>query len=810
MKTRHSRKPRERRRRRQHRGGEKSLRVNTELRPPQNRRVSAPPAPPPAAEAAASTQPQSEALWSRWLLALALAAGLVLGGLQGLLAGALATAVLAVLALALLMHRERHLLLRMAAGTEAMAALDIPLLILDAQDRVRWASAPYSRLYPGLGQVPVGLPYAELARRAYATGAVAAPAEEMEQRLAQRLRDHAGPGHVRLQPMRDGRTLQVVERRTRLGGWTSVAFDVTELLATQEALRQAGEAAQAANALLEDALDAMPAGFEIWDRDDRLLRCNRRLLDLYPGTADLLQPGVRFEDVVRRTLELKLIPAARGREAEWLGERLSSRGKLGRPFLIDYGGRWLQIDERRTRSGHLVCVRQDVSEIVEARRALTAAQARAERQHRLLEHAVNALPLGVEIYDERGCLQLVNRQFREWHSDIDYDALIGQRFEQLVRVSQARGMLPLEARDDPEAWVAARVARHGRQVEPQLQQLPSGRHVLTQETRTPEGHVVITRQDVTPMLLKEQALASLHAQLQAVVDTAGAGIVTIGPDGRLRSLNRAAQQLWGLEPGEMVGKPARYLLRADAQQQLVDAFDAHVSGSSSELLGARREFPAQHRDGRELVIQAAISEVRTGSDRLFVGVITDVTEQRAAEAALREANARLEHLSSTDALTGLANRRRLMEQLQQLWQHGLREQVPMAALLIDVDHFKRYNDHHGHQAGDEALRAVAAVLAQAARRATDLAARYGGEEFVLLLDHCDAQGALERAEEVLQALRALALPHGNAPLGRLSLSIGACSRRPGRDGRAEDLLSAADAALYRAKAEGRDRVLLGA
>ncbi|MFN4115340.1 MAG: diguanylate cyclase domain-containing protein [Inhella sp.] len=243
-------------------------------------------------------------------------------------------------------------------------------------------------------------------------------------------------------------------------------------------------------------------------------------------------------------------------------------------------------------------------------------------------------------------------------------------------------------------------------------------------------------------------------------------------------------------------------------QRLVDEFDRHLRGKASELLGQRREFNAIHRDGRRLVVRAAITEVSDAGERLFVGVITDITEQRAAESALRQANVRVERLSATDPPTALANRRRLMEQLQQLWQHGLREQV--AVLLVDVDHFKLYNDHHGHhghhghQAGDAAPQAVAGLLNGVARRATDLAARYGGEEFLLLLDHCDLTGARELGEELLTAVRGAAIAHGNAPLGRLCVSRGCASRVPSRDGSPEDLMSHADTALYRAKAGGRD------
>jgi diguanylate cyclase (GGDEF)-like protein/PAS domain S-box-containing protein len=716
------------------------------------------------------------------------------------LAGSLLAAVLALLV------RERGLLVRLARAAEAMAALDMPMLILDTTDRVIWASAAFSRLYAGLGQVPVGMPYAELHRRVAHSGTIDLGGLTADAWLAQRLAQHRGADHVHLQRMSDGRCLQITERRTALGGWTSAAIDVTDLVQAQVELKNARDAAQSAQTLLEEALDAMPAGFEIWGRDDRLIRCNRRLLDLYPGAADLLQPGQPFEDVVRRTLELKLIPSARGRESEWLGERLASRGKMGRPVLMDYGGRWLQVDERRTKAGLLVCVRQDVTELVEARRALTQAQARAERQNRLLEHAVDALPVAVEIYNEHGQLQVVNRLFRNWHPGLDHDALIGRSFEQILRERLARGMLPPEAKADPEAWIAARVAQHGRLNEPQLTALPNGQHTLTQETRTPAGHVVVTRQDVTALVDKEQALVALHAQLTAVVETAGAGIVTMDGEGRVRSMNRAAQQLFGYPPDALIGKLSSLLFAPEARSSVIADFEAYLRGESQVLVGARREFEAQHAQARRLVIQTAISEVRKGSDRLFVAVVTDVTEQREAEAALREANAQLEHLSATDALTGLANRRRLLQQLQLLWRHALREGRPLAALLIDVDHFKRYNDHHGHQAGDATLCAVAEVLGEVARRSTDLAARYGGEEFVLLLDHCDLAGAVARAEELRERLHERALPHGDAPLRRVSVSIGVCSLVPDRDGRPEDLFSRADAALYRAKAAGRDRV----
>ena len=761
--------------------------------------------------AQASTRPLAERRWGRWALATLALAGGVGAGLAGWRAGLMVLGALAPVLLALLTWREQALIKRLARAAEAMAALDLPFLLLDSEDRVRWASAAFARLYPGLGQVPIGMRYEELAQRALDSGAIEVPAERRQEWLRQRLDAHARASDLRWQPMRDGRTLQVLEKRTRLGGWVSFYFDVSELAQAETRLREANLAGQRAQQMLEDALEAMPAGFEIWDRDDRLLLCNQRLIELYPGSAEYLKPGVSFEEAARIQLGRGQIPAAVGRESQWLGERLAQRGRLGRPFLMEYSGRWIQIDERRMRDGRLVCVRQDVTELVEARRAMTLAQVNAERQHRVLAQAVDALPVALDLYDEQDRLLIANRQYRLWNPKIDYDRLIGTRFEDMLREGLRQGLAPAEALADPEAWIAQRLAQHGRGGEPLLQQLPNGRVALVQEARTVDGLTVVTRQDVSRIVAKEQALAVVHAQLQAIFDTAAAAIVTFDARGRIHSVNPAAARLWGLPPERVLGLPASTLVAPEARQALIETFDAHVQGQTAGLFGQRHEYPVLRGEGGERgLISAVISEVRGGEQRLFVAVFDDITEQRRAEQQLREANERLAHLSATDALTGLANRRRLLERLQQLWSSAQRHQSPLAALLIDVDHFKRYNDHHGHQAGDAALVALAEMLRGCARRATDLVARYGGEEFVVLLEDCEAEAALSRAEGLRIALRERALPHGNAPLGRISVSVGVASLVPEPGQRLEELLSRADAALYRAKAAGRDRAVLAA
>ncbi|GIE98903.1 GGDEF domain-containing protein [Paractinoplanes rishiriensis] len=200
------------------------------------------------------------------------------------------------------------------------------------------------------------------------------------------------------------------------------------------------------------------------------------------------------------------------------------------------------------------------------------------------------------------------------------------------------------------------------------------------------------------------------------------------------------------------------------------------------------------------VVGAAITSVLLGL-LLFGTRVT--TERRFAQAleAAAAANALLERANRTDPLTGLANRRHLGEVLADVWPSA-RE---ISVLMIDIDHFKPYNDHYGHLGGDRCLEQVAAALDGASPEA-DLVARFGGEEFIVVLSGAGLERARAVGERVRQAVADLALEHVQAPSGRVSVSVGAATARPGDGGCEADLIRRADEALYDAKRNGRDRV----
>jgi len=166
----------------------------------------------------------------------------------------------------------------------------------------------------------------------------------------------------------------------------------------------------------------------------------------------------------------------------------------------------------------------------------------------------------------------------------------------------------------------------------------------------------------------------------------------------------------------------------------------------------------------------------------------------------------LRELTLTDALTGVGNRRAFDERLVAEWRRCTRSQMPIALILVDIDHFKNFNDAYGHQAGDACLKKAGEAMARAAKRPQDMLARYGGEEFALLLPYEDVAGAETVARRVLEEIAMLHIPHERSSVGPyLSVSMGVASMTPNERGDPAVLVRAADALLYDAKAGGRNQ-----
>lgn len=173
---------------------------------------------------------------------------------------------------------------------------------------------------------------------------------------------------------------------------------------------------------------------------------------------------------------------------------------------------------------------------------------------------------------------------------------------------------------------------------------------------------------------------------------------------------------------------------------------------------------------------------------------------------LQYLSGRLHILSTTDSLTGIANRRFFEDSLDAEWRRGKRTGSCLSLVMVDIDRFKDYNDHYGHQKGDECLRRLAGKMAEFCNRPADVCARYGGEEFVLLLPETSGSDAVWMVEKMRTEIEALKIEHGATGLGYVTISAGVASTVPTDENTADELLSQADRLLYEAKARGRNQV----
>jgi len=228
------------------------------------------------------------------------------------------------------------------------------------------------------------------------------------------------------------------------------------------------------------------------------------------------------------------------------------------------------------------------------------------------------------------------------------------------------------------------------------------------------------------------------------------------------------------------------------------AGDAHASDT----------YRYRRNDGSWAWIEARAHAVSKpdGAAMEFVANLREVTRQKEAELALEAVMTDLARQATTDPLTGIANRRSFETSFAREWRRAMRAGDPLSLLLIDVDHFKAFNDLYGHQAGDECLRFVARAIGGSIRRAHDLVARYGGEEFVVMLPATTIEGAERTAEAIRGTIAKRAMPHAATAHGIVAISVGAGSVVPAGDGLPSELIEAADSALYAAKRAGRDRV----
>lgn len=300
--------------------------------------------------------------------------------------------------------------------------------------------------------------------------------------------------------------------------------------------------------------------------------------------------------------------------------------------------------------------------------------------------------------------------------------------------------------------------------------------------------------------------SSSSETLQLLAENSSDVIFRFGTDGRARYISPSVKRLFGYTPSDIYAMGSSItsngFLHPVDQPMVSAAVRRHFEGELDEV---KLEFRIIERSGKTLWVQTNCSTVTDTQGRVtdIVFTMRDISEIKALQEQL-QAQAR------TDGLTSLANRRAFDEALDREWRRAQGDRSELSLLLIDADYFKVFNDANGHQVGDDCLRTLAATIGGIFQRAGDLAARYGGEEFAVILPQTSQAEAVEMGERLCRAVEAMRLPHPASPVSSyVTVSVGSATAMATIGGTIDmpaGLLSAADIALYQAKAAGRNRV----
>ena len=292
-------------------------------------------------------------------------------------------------------------------------------------------------------------------------------------------------------------------------------------------------------------------------------------------------------------------------------------------------------------------------------------------------------------------------------------------------------------------------------------------------------------------------------RLRLIVNSIDEGLMIIEPSGRIQYANPACDRYLGYGPGELAGCALDGLLAPSVAQEYLDLFsrsrsDTDIGASAPDCRGAR-EVLIRQRDGTLRAMDLTLTPM-IGDQPLFVALLHDITHHKQSENALQRA-------ALIDPLTKIANRRHFDTFLEKEWQRAVRSSQPLSLIVLDVDHFKGYNDSLGHAAGDACLQQVAMALQSHALRATDLAARYGGEEFVLLFGETGFEAACALGEAIRAHIESLHIPNPRSSTSEwVTASLGVATIVPTQLDDLKDFFVSADRAMYAVKEAGRNGV----
>ncbi|MGY4511434.1 EAL domain-containing protein [Bradyrhizobium sp. USDA 3650] len=558
-----------------------------------------------------------------------------------------------------------------------------------------------------------------------------------------------------------------------------------QLIQAHSSLTQEGERARAAEQTatavadrFDRALNNMSQGLCFFDEDQRLIVCNRTYLEIYDLDPDAIRPGMKLNDIV--DLRYSAGSAPKMSKQDYLIWRNSARviDQSSDTTVELTNGRMVRIRHRPMEGRGWVATHEDITEryrtemaLAEAKAAAERAEAAARAAHTHLTEALDVVPEGLAVFDKDDRLVLWNRQYGEFYAASQEALAAGTPFESILRAGLSRGQYP-EAIGREDEWLAERLARHALPRYSHEQHLPDDRWIRVEERRTADGGSIGVRIDITDLKRREASFRLLFEENPLpmwVVDSSTR---------QLLAVNAAMCRHYGYRREDLL-RMCEQQLECGPSDGSID-FELHRT-ACGDLIQVVIESRPLHYEGRSA----------------HVCVAFDVTERNRAQE-------RISYLASHDVLTELPNRTALDQHLSAAVERHEITGSGFAVLCIDLDHFKEINDLFGHAIGDAVLRETSRRLQEASQGC--YVARVGGDEFIGITDQVPLSASAELLATKMRAAFEDPIEVDGHAL-KLDLCVGAALFPRDAD-KITSLLANADAALYRAKHEGRGAIRL--
>ena len=649
------------------------------------------------------------------------------------------------------------------------------LCMFDANEQVVVVNRRFLELYKLSPQVvKPGCTMRELLRHRKDVGLMEADPDEFYHIVMASIRENKAESW--LSTTTEGRHIRAFTQPLIGGGWVTTHEDVTEQRRAEEQVREQ-------KLQLDMALDNMSQGLLTFDAEARLVLCNHRYLEIYELSPEDVRPGITLEHLLRLRKAKGSFPSD---PHQYVVELQAALAK-GKPITLTIelsDGRIIAIENVPMADGRWVSAHEDITE---RRRA----EERLREQKLQLDTALNNMKQGLNMFDASGRLVVCNERYRDMYRLPPDAAQPGCSVEDLVKARIAAGTF---FDVDAAAYTAELMeAMAKREPTEATMELSNGRIIAVVSQPTPDGTGwVVSHEDITDRLRAEQERDRSQVFASTVIENVPTTIVVKdAKELRYRLINRAGEQYFGIPRESMIGKRAEEVFEKDAAATVTENDRQLLADGLPQFFD---EHPVTTPGGDRRIVSTTRLPIRDhqGNTQYLLTLVDDRTHRKRVEAQIA-------HMAHHDALTGLPNRAASNVCLDSMIETAASENLSFALMCVDVDRFKEINDVYGYAVGDALLRELSKRL-QAAIGGAFLA-RLGGDEFIII----STEGEQPTASETL-ADRVLAAVNDEFKLDQVTIRPGisvGIAVYPVDGSDATTLVANVNAALYRAKAEGR-------